>query len=266
MHKPTALSGWLWVKEGWGLFRKRPAEFAALFFAYLILMIGISIVPIIGQVAPIILIPVFSLVFLQACALIEQDKPVTLSLLPAAFRAPYLGKLLRLGVLYLLAMVAAIAVSGIVDGGLFWQAVTGQIVPDEELVRGSNMSSAMIFSALVYTPAAMAFWYAAPLVAWQDMSINKALFYSFFAVLRSMKAFFIYMTTWMLLGVIAPSFVSAFIIGLLGSPGLSMMVLLPVSLLLSLVLYCSFYPTYTHVFGKPDAAVLEQGTGSRPGL
>jgi len=266
MHKPTALSGWLWVKEGWDLFRKRPAEFAALFFAYLILVVGISIIPIIGQVAPIILIPVFALIFLQACALIEHDKPVTLSLIPAAFRAPYLGKLLRLGVLYLLAMVAAIAASSVVDGGLFWQAVTGQIMPDEKMVQESNMSSAMMFSALVYTPAAMAFWYAAPLIGWQNMGIRKALFYSFFAVRRSMKAFFIYVTAWMLVGVILPAFFSVFVVALLGSPGLSMMVLLPISLLLSLVLYCSFYPTYTHVFGKPDPAVFEQDAGSPPGL
>lgn len=261
MHKPTALSGWLWIKEGWALFRKQPAELASLFMAYLILMVVVSIVPIIGQLAPIILIPVFSLMFLQACALIDDDRKVTLGLLPAAFRAPYLGKLLRLGALYVLAMIAAVAVSSVVDGGLFWQAVTGQIVPDEKMVQESNMSSAMLFSALVYTPAAMAFWYAAPLIAWQEMGIRKALFYSFFAVLRSMKAFFIYITAWLLLGVILPSFVSAFVVALLGSPGLSMMVLLPISLLLSLVLYCSFYPTYTHVFGKPGAAAPDQDSG-----
>ena len=256
MNKLTVLSGWLWVKEGFDLFRKQPAELASLFFAYLILMIVVSIVPIIGQVAPIVLIPVFSMVFMQACALIDQGKPANLGLLREAFRAPYFSRLLRLGVLYLLAMVAAVAISSVVDGGLFWQAVTGQIVPDEKMVQESNMSSAMIFAAAVYTPAAMAFWYAAPLIAWQDMPIHKALFYSFFAVLRSIKAFFIYVTAWLGLGVILPAFASAFIVALIGSPSLSMMVLLPISLLMTIVLYCSFYPTYTHVFGKPDLPVL----------
>lgn len=261
MQNLTALSGWLWVKEGWALFRKQPAELASLFFAYLILMIGISIVPIIGQLAPIILIPVFSMIFMQACALIDHDRQVTLSLLPGAFRAPYLGRLLRLGLVYVLVMVAAIAASSVVDGGLFWQAVTGQIVPDEKMVQESNMSSAMLFAAAIYTPAAMAFWYAAPLIAWQDMPIYKALFYSFFAVLRSLKAFFIYVTAWMGLGVILPAFFSAFVVAVLGSPALSMMVMLPISLLMTIVLYCSFYPTYTHVFGKPDTLALPQDTG-----
>lgn len=262
MQNLTALSGWLWVKEGWALFRKQPAELASLFFAYLILMIGLGIVPVIGQIAPIVLIPVFSMVFMQACALIDRGEQATLSLLPAAFRAPYLGRLLRLGLLYVVVMVAAIAASSVVDGGLFWQSVTGQIVPDEKMVQESNMSSAMLFAAAVYTPAAMAFWYAAPLIAWQDMPIYKALFYSFFAVLRSLKAFFIYVTAWMGVGVILPAFVSAFVVAILGSPTLSMMVLLPISLLMTIVLYCSFYPTYTHVFGKPDALVLPPDTGS----
>lgn len=264
MQNLSALSGWLWIKEGWALFRKQPAELASLFFAYLILMIAISIVPILGQIAPIVLIPVFSMVFMQACALIDNGGQTTLSLLPAAFRAPYLGRLLRLGILYLLTMVAAIAVSSVVDGGLFWQAVTGQIVPDEKMVQESNMSSAMIFAAAVYTPAAMAFWYAAPLIAWQDMPIHKALFYSFFAVLRSLKAFFIYATAWLGLGVILPAFISAFVVAVLGSPALSMMVLLPISLLMTIVLYCSFYPTYTHVFGKPDLPALAQNSGPSP--
>lgn len=262
MYNVTALSGWLWIKEGIALFRKQPAELASLFFAYLIFVMLLSIVPVLGQIAPLLLIPVFSMVFMQACALIDHDRRVTLSLLPAAFRARYLGRLLRLGVLYVLAMVAAVAASSVVDGGLFWQAVTGQIVPDEQMVQESSMSTAMIFAAAIYTPAAMAFWYAAPLIAWQDMPIYKALFYSFFSVLRAMKAFFIYITVWLGLGVILPAFFSAFVVALLGSPALSMMVLLPISLLLTIVLYCSFYPTYTHIFGKPDASVLPEDAGS----
>jgi hypothetical protein len=29
---------------------------------------------------------------------------------------------------------------------------------------------------------------------------------------------------------------------------------LPLSIVLTVVMYCSFYPTYTHVFGRPDVA------------
>jgi hypothetical protein len=266
MNTVTARSGWLWIKEGLALFRKQPAELASLFFGYVLFMIGISIVPILGQVLPLVLIPVFSMVFLQASALIDHDRQASLTLLPAAFRSPYLGKLLLLGVLYLLAMVAAVAVSSVIDGGLFWQAMTGQITPDEKMVQESNMTAAMIFAAVAYTPAAMAFWYAAPLIAWQGMPINKALFYSFFSVLRALKAFFVYVTAWMGLGVLLPSILSTFLIVLTGMPTLSMAVLLPVSLLLTIILYCTFYPTYTHVFGKPDLRAVSQDDTPAAGL
>ena len=39
---------------------------------------------------------------------------------------------------------------------------------------------------------------------------------------------------------------------LTGSPALMMMVLLPLSIVLTVVMYCSFYPTYTTLFGKPS--------------
>jgi len=35
-----------------------------------------------------------------------------------------------------------------------------------------------------------------------------------------------------------------------------MLMLLPLTVLLTVVMYCSFYPTYTHVFGKPETALL----------
>ena len=62
------------------------------------------------------------------------------------------------------------------------------IALDAKTVRESNMSLAMLCAAVLYTPAAMAFWYAAPLVMWQKMAVGKAIFYSFFSVRRAGKA------------------------------------------------------------------------------
>ena len=260
MNSLPAQSGWQWIKEGFALFRKQPAEVASLFFGYVLFMIGISIIPFLGQVLPVVLIPVFSMVFMQACAYIDKGEQVSLTLLPAAFRSRYLRRLLVLGVLYLLAMLGAVAASSLIDGGLFWQSMTGQIVPDEKMMRESDMTTAMMFAAAIYAPAAMAFWYAAPLIVWQDMSVSKALFYSFFSVLRAIKAFFIYGLAWMMIGAILPAFLSALLIMLTGLPSLSMVILMPLSLLLTIILYCTFYPTYTHVFGQPETPSLEQNS------
>jgi hypothetical protein len=254
MEKLPARIGWLWIKEGFALFRKQPAEISTLFLTYMFLMLAIGIVPLIGQILPMLLVPVFSMAFMQACANIEQGKRVYPNLLLTGFRSPALRRLVQLGMLYLAAAVLAVAASALIDGGVFWQVMSGQKELDPDTMRNSGMSLAMLFSAVVYVPAAMAFWYAAPLIAWQDMGVGKAIFYSFFAVHRARKAFLVYGLGWALIGVLLPAIVTSIIALLVSRSLVVMLLLLPLSLMLTVVMYCSFYPTYTHIFGRPEPA------------
>lgn len=253
MEKLPANAGWLWVKQGFALFRKQPAEMSTLFLAYMFLMLVVGILPLLGQILPMVLIPVFSMAFMQACAQVEDGKKVYPNLLLTGFRSPAFLSLVKLGFLYLIAAVAAIAASALIDGGVFWEVMSSNKAMDTETIRNSNMSLGMMFSALVYTPMAMAFWYAAPLIAWQKMGIAKAIFYSFFAVKRAGKAFLVYGLAWLLIGVLVPVIVSSIVALLISKAFVVMLVLLPLSLMLTVVMYCSFYPTYTAVFGRPDA-------------
>jgi len=253
MEKIPAKTGWIWVTEGFALFRKQPAELSTLFFGYMFLMLALGIIPVIGQLMPLILVPLFSMTFMHACVRIEAGKKVYPNLLLVGFRSPFVRNLIKLGSLYLLAAIIAIGASALVDGGVFVQAITGQIAIDAETVRNSNMTLAMLFSAVVYIPAAMAFWYAAPLIAWQEMGVGKAIFYSFFAVRRASKAFLIYGLAWVTIGMVLPVIVSSIFGMLLNSPNASIFILLPISLVLTVIMYCSFYPSYKHLFGPaPD--------------
>ena len=78
MEKLPANTGWIWIKEGFALFRKQPAEISTLFLAYMFLMLGLNLlqIPILGQILPVILVPVFAMAFMQACLNIEQGKRV----------------------------------------------------------------------------------------------------------------------------------------------------------------------------------------------
>ena len=249
MDKLPANTGWLWVKEGFALFRKQPFEISTLFFSYMFLMLAIGIIPLLGQILPMMLVPVFSMSFMQACVHIEQGRKVYPNLLLTGFRSPAVRNLMKLGVLYLAAAVFAVMASALIDGGVFWDIMSGQKELNAQTIRGSNISLAILFSAVVYTPATMAFWYAAPLIAWQKMGIGKAIFYSFFAVQRAGKAFLIYGLSWVLLGVLLPVFLISIIALIIGKA--VVILLLPLSLILTVVMYCSFYPTYTHIFGRP---------------
>lgn len=259
MDKLPARTGWLWIKEGFALFRRQPAELSTLFIGYMFLMFVVGIVPLLGQLLPLILVPVFSMAFMQACAEIEGGKRVYPKLLLAGFRSPALPTLLKLGGLYVAAAIVAVGSSALIDGGVFWRVMTGGAALDAETIQGSNMRLAMLFAALVYTPAAMAFWYAAPLAAWQGMGLWKAIFYSFFAVRRAGKAFLVYGLGWLLLGVVLPVVFSMLVVLATSTPGLTMLILLPLSIVLTVIMYCSFYPTYTHVFGKPERPALSGG-------
>lgn len=255
MEKLPASTGWLWIKEGFALFRKQPAEISTLFLAYMFLMLAVGIIPLLGQVLPLILVPVFSMAFMQACVQIEQGRKVYPNLLLTGFRSPALRQLLILGVLYLIAATVAVAASALIDGGLFWQLITGTKRLDEQTMREASLTLPMLFSAAVYTPAAMAFWYAAPLVMWQRMSVGKAIFYSFFAVRRQMGAFLVYGLAWLMIGIVLPMILTTLIALLVGKAFVVMIALMAFSLVLTVVMYCSFYMTYTHVFGKPAQEV-----------
>jgi hypothetical protein len=258
-HLP-ALTGWLWLKEGFALFRKQPVELSTLFISYMFIMIGIGIIPVIGQIAPLILVPVFSLAFLSASAQVRNGERVYPKLLFAAFRSPAIKSLLMLGTLQLVVGMLALGVSVLVDGGVFWKVLSGETGMEPAVVAESNMGLAILAAALVYLPAAMAFWYAAPLVAWQKMSVSKAVFYSFFAVRQQFRAFVVYGLAWVAVGVILPTVASLVLALMFNSASLIVMVMMPLSMLLTVVLYSSFYITYTDVFPAPEqpvAAVID---------
>jgi len=254
MEKIPANAGWLWVKQGFALYRKQPAEISTLFLSYMFLMLGIGIIPFVGQILPLILVPTFSISFMQACADIEQDKRVRPNLLLTGFRSPAFPELIKLGVGYLCAATLSLWASSLYDGGVFWGVMTGQIELTAKVTSETNLLMSMLVSAAAYTPAAMALWYAAPLAAWQKMGAGKSVFYSFFAVRRASKAFLVYALAWIALGIILPGIVSTIVALIFGKATIAIFFLLPLSIVLTIIMYCSFYPTYTHIFGKPAEA------------
>ncbi len=248
----TARTGISWIREGFALFRQQPGELSMLFLLYMLLMFSLSLIPMVGQLLPLLLVPAFSMAFMQACVEIEAGRKVTPRLLLTAFRSPALGTVLQLGAFYLLAAIGAVLASSLIDGGVFWKLMSGQLAPDDEGVQVANLPLALLFSALVYLPAAMAFWHAAPLAVWQRMGLFKAIFYSFFAVRRCGKAYIAYALGWVLVGIALPAVISAVLGWLLGKNIVTVMLLMPLSVILTLVMDGSFYPTYTGVFDRPE--------------
>ena len=252
----TGMTGWLWVKQGFEIFRKQPAEMLSLFFGYMFVSLAVGLIPVLGQALPILLIPTLMMGFMQACRQSQKGTRVNFSMLFEGFRSPAFSRLLTLGVLYIIAALLVLGISSLADDGFLWEVMVMQKVVDEAAIRNSGMLGAMLLAAIAYIPALMAFWFAGPLIMWNRMSVGKAVFYSFFAVKKSGRAFLVFGSAWLLLGVFLPMFASVLIGAIANSPVLIMIIMVPVSLALTAVMYCSFYPTYIDVFGAPEVDVL----------
>jgi hypothetical protein len=247
-----ARSGALWIKHGWELYKQQPMQLSALFLANLMLTVLVGSVPFLGLFFYIALIPILTMSLMTACALIERKEPVTSSVFLSVFRSKMLPTLLQLGVVYFLACLLAVLASRWVDDGIFWKIITGELRLDPKSKIQPDFKIGLLSTAAFFLPALFLFWYAAPLILWQKMTLTKALFYSFFAVWRARSAFLLYAFTWLSVCLFLPGFAIILIGTLLGDAKLVQVIILPFMLILNVILYCSFYPSYTQVFDKPD--------------
>src|SRR5471032_2544994 len=97
--------GWRWLADGWKIFRSAPVMWLALVFGYWMLMTMVSIVPFVGVIAVLMLVPGFSVAFMAASRVAERAQPIEMRLLFSGFRENVSAQI-GLGAVYL----AAIAV------------------------------------------------------------------------------------------------------------------------------------------------------------
>lgn len=245
-------SGWTWLKEGAGMFRKQPAGLTTLLFADILISVLIGVIPFLGAMLAIVLVPCFSMAFMQACLLIDQGKRVTPDVLLTGFRQPAVKTLLKVGLVYLavfavLAMVMHVAV----DPDILKQAESGSEPGSLPKVSGGDMLG-LLLVFLLQAVAVLTLSFTAPLTYWQNMNTGKAVFYSFFAVLRTGRAFVVLLLSWF-----AILFSLCILVALLlGPSGAARIVIMWVFFLFFLLLQCALYAAYRQIFGTPAAQAV----------
>jgi hypothetical protein len=247
MNSIPAITGWHWLKQGAALFRKQPAALTTLLFANILISIGISAVPLLGPMIAVVLIPSFSMAFMKACLMIENGERVTPAVLLTGFRKPVLQDLCKVGLIYLgVSLLMALITRFAVDPG-FWEQVARQgREGGQPQVAGSDILAMFGIFALDVA-ALMALCFAAPLTYWQKMGPGKAVFYSFFAVVRSARVFIVLLMAWF-----AIFFGICMVITLLlGASNMTRVVIMWLIFLFILLLQCAMYAGYRQIFGKP---------------
>ncbi|ANB75162.1 hypothetical protein AYM40_22360 [Paraburkholderia phytofirmans OLGA172] len=255
-----AKTGYVWFRQGIWLFRKNPLAFLTLFFTYLLVMTLASQIPVIGGVLPLVFIPGVAVGFMAACRNTIAGKPVFPTILVDGFHSygPVVAKrLLLLGVLYVVAMALVLAGSALADGGMLLKVMLGMATMDQDAIANSNIPLAVITAFAFYIPVAMIFWFSPVLIAWHDVPPVKAMFFSIVSCWRNRGAFIVFGALWFAVATTV-SFGLTALMQALGAGDFAFAILMPATMIVTTMLYCSFYATYRGCFGvqTPEAPDL----------
>jgi hypothetical protein len=247
MNDLPARTGWEWLKQGMGLFRKQPAALTTLLFANILFSIGLSAVPILGSVLAVVLIPSFTMAFMQACLMIENGDRVTPAVLLTGFRQPALAALCKLGLVYLAVSLLMMVITRLaIPPEVIMQMMPRPDAKTPPAIQTSHMLA--LFGVFLLDVAVLVtLCFAAPLTYWKRMGPGKATFYSFFAVIRTARPFLVLLATWF--GIFFGICIRAALV--FGDAALGRVVLMWLIFLFMLLLQCAMYAGYRTIFGKP---------------
>lgn len=244
-----ARMGFQWIKLGIKTFFKQPLALAGLFFMFMAAMSVLSMVPLIGNIAALALLPAATLGLMAATKEAIKGMFPMPSILITAFRASQqqIKAMLVLGAVYALGFLGVMGFSALFDGGKFAQLYLVGGALTRETVMTSDFQSAMWASMALYLPLSMLFWHAPALVHWHQLPPLKSLFFSFTACLRNFGAYFMFGLGWMgvFLGVGAAMTTVA---ALIGGPAAAGSVMFPVALLLAAMFFTSIYFSFESTF------------------
>ena len=249
LHIVAPRTGITWVKLGLTTFLQQPLAMSGLFFMFMALLSIASMLPFIGAVVALALLPAATLGLMAATQEASKGKFPMPTILISAFRAgkQRLKAMFILGALYAAGFLAVMALASLIDGGQFAKLylVGGKIT--EELVMQADFQLTMWVTLVLYLPLSLAFWHAPALVHWHGMSPVKSLFFSFMACYKNWRAFTIYGFAWMgifMLSVLAITVLAS----LLGSPAFAGVAIFPIALVIFAMFFTSIYFTFQDSF------------------
>lgn len=250
----AARTGLLWVKLGIRTFFRQPLALAGLFFMFMAAVTVVSLVPLIGFVLAMMLLPAATLGLMVATREAMDGRfPMPVVLL-AAFRAgrQQARAMLVLGALYALGFLTAMAASYLIDGGDFARVYLGGATPTRETMLEPTFQGAMWVFIGLHLPLSLMFWHAPALVHWHGVPPLKSLFFSIVACFRNFWAYAVFGLTWLALLVLVVVCITT-LAALLGNPSLAGDILFPALLLIAAMFFTSLYFTFRDSFEAPDA-------------
>lgn len=248
-----AKQGVQWVKLGIQTFFKQPLALAGLFFMFMAAMSVLSMVPVLGSLLALALLPGATLGLMAATRETSKGKFPMPSILVSAFRAgrQQMRAMLTLGVLYALGFSLVLGLSALADGGKFARLYLLGGTLSAELLQESDFQLASLVAMALYMPLSLMFWHAPALVHWHGIPPVKSLFFSLVACLRNFWAFTVYGMAWMG-AFMAMGMVVAIAVTLVGNANLVTALLYPLVMMMAAMFFTSIYFTFRDNFDLPS--------------
>jgi hypothetical protein len=183
--------GAAWLAEGWHLFRRAPMVWIGLSVGWMVITLGLVLVPIIGGVVANLLQPIFFAGFALAAARQVAGEPIGMGELFSGFRRP-LKPLVNLGAILLMAELAIfflMSVLGLPGAGAAG-AETMTVTDYVQLLQGKEWILLVGFALTALVKGAM--WFAPALLAFHELSTAHAIRWSIFAALSNVGAMLAY--------------------------------------------------------------------------
>ncbi|KKO72640.1 BPSS1780 family membrane protein [Kerstersia gyiorum] len=257
-----ASAGWYWISQGYRLFRRQPLPlFTWMMFITMLGMLAMNLAPI-GPLLAQFFVPFITVMTLSGCRALASGQPAH----PAAWVQPLrepgvparllvVGGL-QFGLILLAAMLAFMPFSDTLTMELERAMQEENIAPFLDAMR----MPAIIFGVL-YAGVSALFWFTPLLVAWHQLPVTRAIFFSLVACWRNKWAFLLYAATWGIM-LYAVHFIANMLA--FAMPGLSSVVAalaMAVNLFAAAVWSCSAYVNYATVFGAASRAQANMADG-----
>jgi hypothetical protein len=242
-------TGVQWFKLGVRTFFKQPLALSGLFFMFMVVMSVLTLVPVLGNVLALALLPGATLGLMVATEETTKGKFPMPTVLLSAFRAgrQQLRAMLILGLLYAAAFLLVLAISATVDGGKFAHLYLIGGTMTTESVMEPDFQAAVLLAMALYIPLSLLFWHAPALVHWHGVAPVKSLFFSVVACLRNFWAFTVYSLVW-LGAFIAMGMAVALIAAVFGSPEVVTGIMFPTAMLMAAMFFTSIYFSFRDCF------------------
>lgn len=196
LQAPRSLSpgrGWAWIVAGFGLFRASPGAWILTLLAGFGILIALSLIPLLGQLALAATYYVWLGGIMLGCHAQAKGAPFEVKYLFEGFnRQPK-----KLIVLSSISAVASILIMMAIMGPVYMEILNSSTGDVDQQVLDAVLDPVsfwlrILFAMAIMLPLAMAVWFAPALICLHDLPVIDAMKLSFFGCLKNVLPFLIY--------------------------------------------------------------------------